>query len=187
MADPNLDRQIKQLARKLGNIKRIEVPRANAAALNGIGRRSRTRIVSGVAKETRIPQKEIRRKTYLARATAKNQQAKLTGYARPVAAASLLSKGQRANKIGTGTNRRGVSARGYSWPGAFLQRGNNDNVHVFRRSGKDRYPIEVIKIDINKPFQRVMRVVPKRLMKSDYGRLLRHELDFRIRKYTNRL
>lgn len=184
MSDRQLDRQIKSLIRKLRDIKRIEVPRANAAAINNVGKLSRTRIVAGVAKETRIPQKEIRRKSYLNRATARKPTARLTGYVKPISAVRLLTKGQVTNRIGTGTNKKGVKAKGYDWPGAFLQRGARGNVHVFKRSGSSRYPIKVVTVDVEKPFRRVMGVVPQRLMKSEYRRLLQHELQYRLTKYT---
>lgn len=186
MADKNLDRQIKSYIRKLRNISQIEVPRANAAAINGIAKRSRTRIIAGVSKQTRIPQKDIRRKTYLSRATARKPTAKLTGYVKPVSAVRLLTKNQVAKKIGTGTNKQGVKAKGYNWPGAFLQRGAGANVHVFQRSSSSRYPIRVVTVDVTKPFQNTLGVVPKRLMKSDYKRLLEQELKFRLSKYNAR-
>lgn len=185
MAD-QLDRQIKSYIRKLRKIDQIEVPRANASALNKVGGLSRTRTVKGVSKQTRVPAKEVRKRTYFSRANAKKQRALLKVYSKPVPASRLLTKGQIANKLGTGTNKKGVRAKGYMWRGAFIQKGNNGNVHVFQRKGSARLPIERVDIDINKPVQRITPVVVRRVMKSDYRRLLLHDLDFRLKKYQVR-
>lgn len=185
MAD-QLDRQIKSYIRKLGKISRIEVPRANASALNKAGGLVKTRTVRGVSKATKVPLKEVRKRTYFSRANAKKQRALLKVYAKPVPASRLLTKGQIANKLGTGTNNQGVRAKGYMWQGAFIQKGANGNVHVFKRKGAARLPLERIDIDIDKAVQRITPVVARRVMKSDYRRLLQHELNFRLQKYQVR-
>ena len=182
MAD-QLDRQIKRYIRKLGRISRTEVPRANASALNKVGGLVKTRVVRGISKETRVPQKEIRKRTFLTRANPRRQRAFFKVYPKPVPAVKLLSKGQIANKLGTGTSRRGVRAKGYQWGGAFIQRGINDNPHVFRRKGSARLPLERIDVNIGGPAEGLAMTVSKRLMKSDYRRLLQRDLQFRLRKY----
>jgi hypothetical protein len=194
MPPDNLDKDIRRLIKKLRKISRVEVQRANAKALNNVAKLSRTRIVRGVAKQTRIKSKDIRRKTFFSKATAKRQKAVLTGYSRPVSAISVLTKKQRALR-GKGTNKQGVKARGYEWPGAFVAKGLSGNVHVFDRTGekhrprKGNYPgqrrdkITSVKIDVQKPFERGMKVVPRRVMKKDFKRLLEHELNIRIKKF----
>ena len=193
MTEP-LDRQISSYIKKLGKIKNIEVPRANAKVLNTIGKRSTRRIIGGISKQTRIPQKVLRMRTYIGRATSGQQRVKLTGYAAPISAVNLLTKAQKT-KIGKGTNKQGVTAKGYRWKGAFIARGLSDNLHVFKRTGVTHRPskgnykgqtrdeIDAIKIPVNKEFRRAMKVVPSRLMNSDYKRLLQHELKFRLKKY----
>lgn len=185
MAD-KLDRQIKSYIKKLRNISRIEVPRANASALNKVGGLVKTRVVRDVSQQTRVPQKDIRKRTYFSRASAKKQFALLKAYAKPVPASRLLTKGQIASRMGTGTNKRGVRAKGYEWAGAFIQRGNNDNVHVFRRKGSARYPIEKIDVDIDKPLSNILPKTTRQVMRSDYRRLLERDLKFRLSKYNAR-
>ena len=179
----DLDRQIERFAKKLGKIKSIEVPRANASALNKSAQRVKTRSVQSISKQTRVPQKDIRKRVAIGRATAKKQIAEVKSYVKPVPASALLTKAQIANKIGTGTNRQGVRAKGYQWKGAFINRGRNDNVHVFQRKGKARLPIEAVKIDIDKPARRIVKTVSRRVINSDYKRLLEQDLKFRLNKY----
>ena len=184
--DPQLDRQIKSLIKKLRKVAPIEVARANAKALNTVTRSTRSRVVAGVAKQTRVKQKDLRRRAHATRATAKKQSAKLTSYVRPVPAVKLLTKNQIERRLGTGTNRRGVRARGYDWPGAFIQPGARQNVQVFRRKGSSRYPIDVVDVPVEKPFERGMKTVPKRVMKARYRQVLQHELGFRLKKLNAR-
>ena len=197
MADM-LDRQINSYISKLRSIKSIEVPRASAKALNTVGNRSVRRIVRGISKQTRFSQKALKKRTFIRRATSKNQSVRLTGYASPVSAIHLLTKNQRTNRLGRGTNKTGVRAKGYNWPGAFIARGLNENIHVFKRTGISHRPrkgnyagqsrdeIDSIKVPVNKQFRQAMKVVPRRVMKSDYHQLLLHELKFRLRKYVVR-
>lgn len=196
MAD-KLDRQIGSYVKKLRKIKNIEVPRANARALNTVGRRSVKRVIRGISKETRIPQKALRKRTFIAKANSKKQNVKLTGYAAPVSAVNLLTNSQKT-RIGKGTNRQGVRAKGYMWKGAFIARGLNDNLHVFQRTGITHRPtkgnykgqtrdeIKSVKISVNKQFSRAMSVVPRRVMSSDYRKLLQNDLKFRLSKYEVR-
>ena len=185
MADM-LDKQIKSYIKKLRKIKGVEVPRANASALNKVSRTARARSVRGVSAETRVPQKLLRKRIFLNKATAKKQSAQIKNFVKPVSASGLLTKNQIDKKLGTGTNRRGVTAKGYKWQGAFIQRGKNENIHVFRRKGKKRLPIEVIKVPINASAQRVVPKVVRRLMKTDYPRLLKQDLKFRLSKFEVR-
>lgn len=181
-----LDRQIKSYISKLGKINSIEVPRANASALNKVGGLSKTRIVRGVSKQAKVPQKEVRKRTYLSRANAKRQRAFLKVYARPVTAAKLLTKGQIAKKLGTGTNKQGVTAKGHVWLGGFIQKGPKGNVHVFQRKGSSRLPLERSEVAIDRAAKRITPIVVSRVMRSDYRRLLQHDLDFRLKKYEVR-
>jgi len=181
-----LDRQIKSYIKKLKKINRIEVPRASASALNKSAAIAKTRSMRGISKETRVPLKEIRKRVKIGKATSKKQVAELKSYVRPVSASKLLTKAQITNKMGTGTNRQGVRAKGYMWEGAFINRGKNQNVQVFRRKGAARLPIEAIKVEIDGPAQRIVPKVVTRVMKSDYARLLKTDLEFRLRKYQVR-
>lgn len=120
---------------------------------------------------------------FLKTATSKRQTAELRGFVRPVSASALLTKSQIAKKLGTGTNKRGVTAKGYQWQGAFIQRGKSDNIHVFKRSSAKRLPIEVIKIPVDDAAKRIVPKVVSRVMKNNYRRLLAQDLRYRISKY----
>lgn len=182
MAD-DLDRRIASYAKKLNKIKSIEVPRANASALNKVAKTIRARSVKGLNKETRIPQKLLRKRVFLGKATAKKQTAEIKNYVKPVPASALLTKNQIATKLGTGTNRRGVKAKGYEWRGAFIQPGKNENIQVFKRRSNKRLPVEAIKVPIDSQAQIIVPKVARRAMKSNYRRILENDLRFRLRKY----
>ena len=185
MADM-LDKQINSYIRKLRKIKNVEVLRANASALNKGTRTIRAKSLKAISAETRVPQKLLRKRIFSNKATAKKQSAQIKSFIKPVSASSLLTKNQINNKLGTGTNRRGVTAKGYKWQGAFIQRGKNENLHVFRRKGKKRLPLEVIKVPIDASAQRVLPKVARRFMKTGYPRLLKQDLKFRLSKYEVR-
>ena len=185
MADM-LDRQINSYIKKLEKIKSIEVPRANASALNKVSKTIRARSVRGVSAETRVPQKLVRRRMYLNKSTAKNQTAQIKSFIKPVSASALLTKNQLQTKLGTGTNRQGVTAKGYRWKSAFIQPGKNGQVHVFQRKRRSRLPLKVIKVPINKSAQRIVPKVARRVMNSNYRRVLKQDLKFRLSKYEVR-
>lgn len=184
MAD-QLNTQIKRYIRKLKKISNVEVPRANAKALNTVARRVNSEAVKAVSRDVGIPQKHIRNRTYVARATAKKQRAKFIGYGRPVPAADLLTEKQIAKSIGTGTNKRGVKARGYVWKSAFVQRARG-RPQVFQRAGKGRYPIHAVRIEISGEMELFTPQIAKRVMRRDYRKLLNHELEFRLKKLERR-
>jgi hypothetical protein len=178
----SLDKQIARHAKKLRKIARIEVPRANARALNTVAKRTESRSARGISKETRIPQKTIRNRIAIAKATARKQYARIKHYVRPISAVQLLTKSQIQNKLGTGTNRKGVRAKGYQFAGAFIQKGAGGNIHVFQRKGSARLPIEVVNIPIDKQARRIVETVSRRVMKNDYPQLLASDLQARYRR-----
>ncbi|MCR9260777.1 MAG: phage tail protein [Pseudomonadaceae bacterium] len=180
-----LDRDLARLGRKLRRISNVELPRANARALNDSGARVRTRSVRGISAETKLKQKAVRKRYYLKRATAKKQTVRLTVYTRDVSAISQFTPARRRKLVpGRGTNRRGVTVAGRQISSAFIAEGKG-NLQVFKRRGDRRLPIDSIKFPIQKPAVRITVRVAKRVMKSQYPRILERELKFRINKVAS--
>ena len=181
----SLDQQIRLLQKKLNKVSDIEVPRANAKALNNSARRIQTRVVIGVSKQEKIKQKHIRKRVFIKRATARKQIARFRVYRRDMTAFSLLNKNVAIKHAPRGTNRRGVRAAGRQFDHAFINRiRRNQRYQVFRRLGKPRMPIEVITISIAKTVDSVTARVSHRVMKNDYQGLVKHELQFRLKKFS---
>ncbi|EES4405176.1 phage tail protein [Escherichia coli] len=136
---------------------------------------------SQVARETKVRRKLVKERARLKRATVKNPQARIKvnrgdlpviklGNARIVLSRRRRrKKGQRSALKGGGSvlvvgNRR--------IPGAFIQQLKNGRWHVMQRvAGKNRYPIDVVKIPMAVPLttafkQNIERIRRERLPKE---------------------
>ena len=180
----DLNNLIKRRAAKLKKIKRVEYPRAIAAALNKTGRAAKTPVIRKTAKAARVPQKHIRKRTFVSRATSRKQVTKITGYVRPLAVVKLLKTATLIKNVRRGTNRRGVRVAGRQYDGAFINVAPNGHFGVFRRKSKSRYPLESITITFDKTYEMHLQKESKEKMKTHFPRLVLHELRFRTRKYT---
>lgn len=181
-----LDRDLARLGRKLRRTSKVELPRANSRALNDSTNRVRTRTVRGISRETGLKSKTIRKRFYIRRASPKKQKARITVYTRDVSAISQFTPA-RLKKLqdGKGTNRRGVRVAGRQEDGAFVATGNAGNRQVFRRRTARRLPLESIKYPIQKEATRITRRVAVRVMKTQYPKILKRELVFRLNKVAN--
>lgn len=175
------ERDIKKLASTLHKASSVEGPRAVSSALNKTGAKIRTLVIRDVAKETKVPQKLIRKKAYFSKSTARKQRASI----------SLYRSGVPLISIAGGKNAVQEPAPGWiSVKGFFVERGFINTVkrtgkrHVLQRKGKARNPIDVVKINIHRAID---KSVPKRtaqLMRSDFPRLLKRDLEYRISKHV---
>ncbi len=151
---------------------------------------------SQVARETKVRRKLVKERARLKRATVKNPQARIKvnrgdlpviklGNARVVLSRRRRrKKGQRSSLKGGGSvlvvgNRR--------IPGAFIQQLKNGRWHVMQRvAGKNRYPIDVVKIPMAVPLttafkQNIERIRRERLPK-ELGYALQHQLRMVIKR-----
>lgn len=186
MAD-SLERQVFKLTQRLKKIAEQDVAQAASSALNKSAKRVETRIVSGVAKAENIPNKHIRKRVYIRKSSLRTQKAIVKLYRGDVPVISLLSKGVIANKMGTGTSRTGVTARGRKFPGAFIQTPGSGSPQVFRRQSAARYPLEAIKIPISKTINAIALPIAQRVMANDYQEIYRQELNYRLQKRLGKL
>lgn len=186
MAD-SIERQIYVLTQRLKKVAEKDVPLAASSALNKAAKRIDTRVVRGVAKSENIPNKLVRKKVFIRRSRPATQKARVRIYRTDISVISLISKGTVEAKMGTGTSKAGVTARGRRYPGAFINRQSGRSPQVFKRDSSTRYPIRAIKIPIRKTVERITPVVAGRVMRNNYPEIYRQELNFRLSKRLGRI
>ncbi|GBF60028.1 major capsid protein [Trichophyton mentagrophytes] len=177
---------LEQAVENLSRISKTAVPGAAAMAINRVASSAISQSASQVARETKVRRKLVKERARLKRATVKNPQARIKvnrgdlpviklGNARVVLSRRRRrKKGQRSSLKGGGSvlvvgNRR--------IPGAFIQQLKNGRWHVMQRvAGKNRYPIDVVKIPMAVPLttafkQNIERIRPvlDALEKHDTG------------------
>jgi len=117
---------------------------AASSAMNKSIAKVRTQVIRETASEAKVsPAKLIRRRLRTFKATAKKLRAGLGILVRPIPLIRLSGARQ---------TRSGVSARGgHSHPSAFINTARSPgtgNKQVYRRLGKSRYPLEVLKVEV---------------------------------------
>lgn len=181
MAEP-MELQLRRRARKLKQYSQIEAARAGAWALNRTARYVNTRLVRAVAKATGIKSKNIRKKVYISKATPQKAVAKLHVYTRDVPVVDELSAASLLKNRARGNSRRGVRAAGRAFTGAFINLAPNGYFHVFKRHGRARLPVDVLKIPIKKEAQEFTEKLSQEGMRVQFRRNLQHDLNRRLQK-----
>lgn len=200
-----LQRDIAKLSKKLGNISKTAIPKADAVALNQTANRIKTQVIKTVASENQIQQKYIRKRVYSRIRISKDyRQGTITAYRRDVPAISL---GIATSMVKKAKGRRLISAATRNVKGRFTKRefagntsikvGRNTYQNAFvnqargswqimRRLGKKAYPIEVIKVKISDSVDRSLPQFSRNMMKNAYPSLLQYELQRRLKQYEDK-
>lgn len=181
MRDRELEVQVARLSKKLLAISARDVPASTSSALTKIARKVRTRIVRGVSKAERLPAKVVRKKVYTKPSTLKSQKSIITVYRDDISVVSLLTPATIAKKMGTGTNRKGVTVRGRTFQGAFIQTASRA-VQVFKRDGRAKYPIDKQTIPIDEAVDKIAPRVTRRVYQKEFLPEVKRELKFRLDK-----
>jgi hypothetical protein len=181
---------LKQALSNLHNLDRQLVPKAVAQAVNRMARRVITRSTRRVAKETGVPQKLVRQRVRLRLAT--------SGHRNP-AARLLVNRGDLpAINLGTArlqlSRRKSVSARQgsvlkigrFTFRHAFIQQLANGRWHVLQRTGRGRYPVQVVKIPLSGPLTRSYQEESRQLTEADMPRELAAALKQQLRLYLKK-
>lgn len=176
----SIEKQINAAMRRLSHISTRVVVQAISSSLNKTATHVKGRTIKGIAKEAGIKQKPVRQRLFVSRSTARKTRARVRTYTQGVPVVSLLSPSQRV----PGKRRKGIKAGRHFFQGAFINTvQSNGKPQVMKRRGKERYPVDVLKIDIEKPAKRIQKVVGQRAMRDFFPRTLAHELRYRLRKY----
>lgn len=116
------------------------INRALAAAINKTLSRVRTTMVRGLTKYLTIKRKNLIKRTYIRKASAKSLWGTVSLMGRPVGAINFKHKeNRRKNEWGTKASGTGVTlevVKGYPYrlPNAFIATGNKGNTHIVQRT-----------------------------------------------------
>ncbi|MBO8132460.1 phage tail protein [Dickeya fangzhongdai] len=172
-----------QAINNLNSISKTAVPRATAQAVNRIAGRAISRSSRKVAQQTKVPNKLVRGRSRLKKATINRPIATIKVNrgnlpAIKLGAAKVQLSRRKGNRFGAGSV---LKIGKFSFPGAFIQQLNNGRWHVMRRLAKARYPIEVVKIPLETPLTSAFREETMSLMDSDMPKELSAALKNQLR------
>jgi hypothetical protein len=177
--------QIKALEKKLKAIAQKEIPIAVSTALNKVAKPLTGSVAKKVATDENLPVGVVRKRVVHHRATVNRTVTYIKSFARGINAARLISNSTLIKRMGTGTNKRGVTVRGRQFTGAFINRvQRNGNVFVMQRRGRERYPVDVIRIPIDEALLRVQLPMAQDRFRTTFEKFYVHELDYRLKKYV---
>ena len=170
---------------------------ASSRALNRGIKKSRTSAIRRAAKDVGIPQKAIRKRAFLRKATRRRLNALLTIIAKPINPAVLRSTRQtgKPGRPPHGRKGGGVKAsKGRFWKSAFIPTRGEVGSHlvalgairptknvVLRRTTKKRYPLEVIKIPIRDEVERAVQTSALKEGRQVFERELPRQMELLMR------
>ncbi len=180
----SLEKQVKRLEKRFESYSKKEVPKATSSALNKVNNLLKTAVTKAVAADENLPSKQIR-----ARITQKKSNPKtllsLNGVgASDIPVISFINTKAILKSVRKGTNKTGVRAAKRQFDGAFINvLRRSGRFQVLMRKGKERYPVEVVKIPIKKSVQKNHLSLAKKLMDREFTRLYMSDLKYRVGKY----
>ena len=204
MADA-LDRDIQKLAKKLGDISKSAIPKADFSALRKTASQIKSKVTKDVAGEVQVQQKHVRKRIYTKVKVSKDyRRGRITAYRRDIPAISLGaatsfvrsvrgqrlisqssrdSKGRFTRREFSGNTSIKVGRRTYS--DAFINP-INGKWQIMRRKTAKRYPVEVLAVKIAPTVDRFLPTRSREIMRAKYPDLLKHELTWRLKKYEDK-
>lgn len=181
---------IRQAIKNLNSISATAVPIATARAVNRVAARIITRSIRRVSCDTQLPQKLIRQRVRLQRASSRHSIPKarllINRGNLPVIAigkSRLLLPRRRHDRKGGGSI---LKVGKFTFRGAFIQQLSNGRWHVLRRTGSERYPVEVVKIALMTPLTQAFITETEVLIQSDLQKELAYALKHQLRLYFKR-
>lgn len=182
---------IKQAIDNLNKINQKIVPTATAQAINRVAARAISRSVKRVSAETNVPQRMIRKRARLRRASVSQEviQAKISVNRGNLPAIALGAPRMQLSKR-KGLRRGGGSVLKigrFTFKDAFIQQLNNGRWHVMQRVGESRYPIKVVKIPLSQPLTEAYTEEVEKVCQSDMGKEMASALKNQIRQQLSKL
>ncbi|WP_293792639.1 phage tail protein [uncultured Pantoea sp.] len=181
---------LKQAINNLNELGTNLVPKATTQAVNRVAHRVISRSTRLVAKETGVSQKLIRQRARIRLATSSRDS---------LAARLIINRGNLpAINLGTArfqlsrrnnmTSRRGsvLKIGHFTFRHAFIQQLANGRWHVMQRTGRGRYPLQVVKIPLSAPLTKAYQEETHHLVEADLPRELVAALRQQVRLYLNR-
>lgn len=157
----------------LDKIQKVDMPRAKAAAFNRAGRSGIAKARRNVAKGLRVPQKTIKKRFSLARASAK----------RPDIALYFRHYDFNPGLLNPRQTRKGVKARSHTFEGAFLW---DDRSLVMTRKGKARLPIKKETIPLGRWAIQSAENTFRRVVPPIFAKRMEYEMERRIKRRVAR-
>ena len=167
---------LEQAVENLSRIRKTAVPAASAMAINRVATTAINQSSSQVARKTRVQRKLVKERSRLKRATVKNPKAKIIVNRGdlPVIKLGIRMLGHRPNSI--------LKAGQHRYQRAFIQRLNNGRWHVMQRvAGKNRYPIDVVKIPMAAPLKQAFDENVNRIRRERLPKELSYALKQQLR------
>lgn len=165
---------------------------AGASALNKTVSKARTQLVRVVSASKQVPQKQVKRRVFIARATARQLKVVQVGYAKPISLVTLIRK----PVADTGRRRkRKLRVNKQTYDEAFIRQGKNSKVHVFARNGqrgrqgkgrwagnKNLERLDKVSIPIQAEIEKHLPAIQLQVYRQDFRRVFAHEYNFRKNK-----
>ncbi|HAX5200353.1 TPA: phage tail protein [Escherichia coli] len=167
---------LEQAVENLSRISKTAVPAASAMAINRVATTAINQSSSQVARKTRVQRKLVKERSRLKRATVKNPKAKIIVNRGdlPVIKLGIRMLGHRPNSI--------LKAGQHRYQRAFIRRLNNGRWHVMQRvAGKNRYPIDVVKIPMAAPLKQAFDENVNRIRRERLPKELSYALKQQLR------
>lgn len=164
--------------REIRDLIRYSEPGYRTAAmrsLNRTGARTLTRTSRGTARQLSLPVRAVRKRGVQRKARLRFLETTVIFYTRPL---NPVSHGARQT-------RSGVAGLGRHWPRSFLHdRSARPELRkvAFQREGRDRYPIEPIKIPVRPTAEAVLKKVVDRAFAEEMAVEFPRQLEFALRQ-----
>lgn len=153
-----------------------DAEKALGGALRKMAMWLRGQSVKGLSKELKVQQKILRRRLKLFRISQKAGSKQITVFygLDPIAFIYLGTPRKTAS---------GVSVGGFNIPHAFIARGANGSMQVFKRDGKSRLPIRAERLDIDKSAENYIehKMLSSAIFTEQFFKFFEHELQWRTK------
>ena len=160
----NLDKIIRDL-----NASKQHSITASVRALNKTALWLRTQATRQISSEKRLPQKLIRERLRVLKASKRDLKARVL--------ANFM--GIKAAKVGTPRQtRRGAKVKSYEFQGAFVATMPGGHTGIFKRKGKTRLPIRELYVPLEPESLKAIESFLDSRIKQRFETIFRHELNF---------
>jgi hypothetical protein len=153
-----------------------QAEKALGGALRKMAMWLRAQSVKGLSKELKVQQRILRRRLKLFRVSQRAGSKQITVFygLDPIAYIYLGTPRKTAS---------GVSVGGFNIPHAFIARGPNGSLQVFKRDGKSRLPIRKQSLDVEKPAESYIehKLLSSVLFNEQFFKFFEHELQWRTK------
>jgi len=181
MIDLDITFDYREVERALNAMERKQLPLATTRAINKTAKQAHTVAVKETAKDIRLPQKDVRAKFKLLKATRRHRVARIIATGKRVPLTRFNAKQLKQLKRG-GVTYKGKGGR-KKIPGAFIARMPSGHVGVFTRQSKKRLPIyEKFGPSIPHVFLETTRAKAAKQARRVWKKNMEHELRFALQR-----